>query len=380
MAQLLPEQADHRRSFVSVDLGVITENVRAMCHMLPARCAFGAVVKADGYGHGVIPVARAALAGGATWLHVATVPEGVELRRAGFVGTPILVLGPIAADEVAGLVGAELIPTVDTTSPLALIASVARGENCAPYGVHVKIDTGLNRYGVSIAHAEAFMRSLRSQQDIVVSGVSTHFATADSVDEPFLHTQAAQFAEMLAQLERDGSRPPTAHAANSGAALQGIGCWDLVRIGIALYGIPPAVDFPMPVALRPAMTVQSRVARVFTLMPGETVGYGRTFVASRHTRAALVPIGYADGLPRSASNRGHLLIGGQRCPLIGNVSMDQCVVALADGLDVAVDDPVVVVGRQAGAEQTISMLAQDAGTIAYELAVRFGARLRRDYV
>ncbi len=351
-----------------------------MRRMLPARCAFGAVVKADGYGHGAVPVARAARVGGASWLLVATVAEGVALRRAGLTDLPILILGPVAADEIEDLVGAALVPTIDSAVSLALIVAVARRENRTPYDVHVKIDTGLHRYGVAAPDAVAFFRSLRGLRDIAVSGVSTHFATADVGADPFLHEQAAQFAALLAQLEREGIRPPIAHAANSGAALQGVGCWEMVRVGIALYGIPPAPDFPMPTGLRPAMAVHSRVARVFAVPVGETVGYGRTFAASQPTRAALIPVGYADGLPRSASNRGHLLIGEHRCPLIGNVSMDQCVVALPDGLAVSVDDPVVIVGKQGAAEQTISLLAHEANTIAYEVAVRFGARMRRDYV
>ncbi|HEY8292741.1 MAG TPA: alanine racemase [Thermomicrobiales bacterium] len=376
---MTPDAVDHRRSYVAVDLGAIADNVRAMRRRLTPDCAFGAVVKADGYGHGAIPVARAALAGGASWLLVATVPEGLQLRQAGLADTPILVLGPVAADEVADLVDAGLTPTIDAASPLAAIAAAARQHGRAPYSVHVKVDTGLSRFGVAVSQAVPFIQSLHDNPAIVVSGIATHFATADVVADPFLHAQEARFAALLATLDRAGMRPPIAHAANSGAALQGIGCREMVRVGIALYGIPPAPDFPMPHDLRPVLSVRSSVARVLDLAPGDTVGYGRTFVARVPTRAALVPIGYADGLSRSASNRGHLLIGGARCPLIGNVSMDQCVVALPDGLDVAVDDPVVIVGQQGNVEQTISALAQEAGTIAYEMAVRFGGRMRREY-
>jgi alanine racemase len=161
--------------------------------------------------------------------------------------------------------------------------------------------------------------------------------------------------------------------------LQGIGCRDMVRVGIAMYGIQPAPDFPMPPGIAPALSVHSRVVRVIDLPTGATVGYGRTFTALRPCRAAVVPIGYADGLPRSLSDRGCLLIGGARCPVIGLVSMDQCVALLPDGVDVQVDDPVVVVGAQGDVTQTIGELATDAGTIAYEVAVRFGARMRREY-
>ncbi|MHB8648519.1 MAG: alanine racemase, partial [Thermomicrobiales bacterium] len=373
------DRADHRRSYVAVNLTAIAENVRAIRRRLSANCAFGAVVKADGYGHGAVPVARAALDGGATWLLVATVPEGLELRRAGLTGVPILVLGPIAADEVEDLVQGDLTPTVDDASPLDAIATVARRRNRVPYDVHVKIDSGLNRFGVASPDAVRFLRALHRAGDLAVSGVSTHFATADVIGDSFLHEQAARFAALLGALEREGIRPAIAHAANSGAVLQGIGCAEMVRVGIALYGIQPAPDFPLCGDLRPAMSVHSQVARLLDLKPGDTVGYGRTFVAVVPTRAALVPIGYADGLPRSASNRGHLLIGGTPCPLIGTISMDQCVVALPDEVITRVGDPVVIVGRQGEADQSISTLALDAGTIAYEVAVRFGARMRREY-
>ncbi len=376
---MTPAVTDHRRSFVAVDLGAITGNVRAMRRMLPVTCAFGAVVKADGYGHGAVPVARAAIVGGASWLLVATVPEGLALRRAGLTDIPILILGPVAADEIEDLVRADLTPTVDAASPLATIAIVAREHHRAPYPVHVKIDTGLSRFGVAASQAVAFVQSLHDCPNITVSGIATHFATADVIADPFLHEQGRQFAAIITALDRAGMRPPIVHAANSAAALQGFACWDMVRVGIALYGIPPASDFPMPDDLRPALAAESRVARVFDLTRGDTVGYSRTFTAPTSLRAALIPVGYADGLPRSASNRGHLLIGGCHCPIIGNVSMDQCVVALPDGLIVSVGDPVVIVGRQRGTEQTIATLAQEADTIAYEVAVRFGARMRREY-
>ncbi len=379
MTHTTPYLADHRRSYVAVDLDAIAANVRAFRRRLPPACAFGAVVKADGYGHGAIPAARAAISGGASWLHVATVPEGIALRHAGLAEIPILVLGPIVAGEIEDLIRAGLIPTVDAASPIADIIVVARKQHRAPYPVHVKIDTGLNRFGVEASKAIPFIRSLHCEQGLIVAGISTHFATADVVSDPFLPDQTTRFADILSALDREGMRPAIAHAANSGAVLQGIGCWDMVRVGIAMYGIAPAPDFPMPDDLRPALSVHSRVARVIALAPGDSVGYGRTFIAATPMRAALIPIGYADGLPRSASNRGHLLVGGTTCPLIGAISMDQCVVALPDDLVVRVDDPVVIVGRQGETEQTIATLAQDAGTIAYEVAVRFGARMRREY-
>lgn len=371
---------DRRRSFARVDLTAIRRNVSALRDHLPASVALGAVVKADGYGHGALAAASAALRGGASWLMVATVPEGIALRRGGFVGERILVLGPTAPAEVIDLVEANLTPIIGDSAAVGPIARAAARLGRAPYPLHVKVDTGLHRFGVAVNDALPFMRAHQAQPDIVVEGLATHFATADTIDDPFLLLQAERFARVVRALEECGLRPAIVHAANSGAALQRVACWDMVRIGIALYGIPPAPGFPLPPGIAPAMTVQSSVARVIDLGPGDSVGYGRTFIARAPCRGALVPLGYADGLARSLSNRGALLIGGRRCPVVGNISMDQCVVAIPDDLVIAVGDNVTVIGTQHGTSQTMSDLAGDADTIAYELAVRFGARLRREHV
>lgn len=370
---------DHRRSFVTVNVSAIRDNTSYLKSTLPDGCALGAVVKADGYGHGAAAAAGAAIAGGAAWLMVATVPEGLLLRRDGFREIPMLVLGAIGDAEIEDLVRARLVPTVDAGSPISAIGDAAERHRCAPYPVHIKIDTGLNRFGVPAECAVACVREQARQRNIVVQGISTHFATADSVGDAYLHEQAERFAGIVTVLEREGLRPPIVHASNSGAVLQAVAPWDMVRIGIALYGISPAPDFPLPNAFRSAMSVQSRVARVFDLVPGATVGYGRRFTTQSHCRAALIPLGYADGMPRSLSNHGNVLVGGHRCPIIGAVSMDQCVALIPDDCAVVVDDPVVIVGSQGQETQTMTDLASAAGTIAYELAVRFGARMRREY-
>lgn len=371
--------ADCRMSHARVDLRAITANARALKAYIPETTHLAVAVKADGYGHGAVAVARAALAGGASRLLVATVREGATLRAAG-LGVPILVLGPTAPEEAGGLVAHNLTPHVCDLAMVDAVAAVATRAGCTPYPVHVKVDTGMHRFGVDAADAVAFVSALHARPGIFVEGVATHFATADVPGDPFLYVQAERFTAVVAALEGRGMRPPLVHAANSGATLQRVALWDMVRVGIALYGIPPDIDFPMPLTLAPALTVQSRVARVFVVPPNESVGYGRSFVASRPTRAALVPLGYADGLPRALSNAGALLIGGRRCPLIGRVSMDQCVVAVPDDLRVAVGDDVVIVGQSGEVAQTITELAQAAGTIGYEVAVRFGARLRRAYL
>jgi alanine racemase len=362
---------------VQIDLGAIAANVRYLKRHIPEMTRLAAVVKADGYGHGAVAVAKTALAHGASWLCVATVAEGAALRAAG-LRAPILVLGPSALAEIPGLIAHDLIPAVMEASFCTALAAGALRAGKALYPVHVKVDTGMHRFGVPVARALALLQSLRGSKGIVVEGVFTHFATADIVSDPFLREQAEHFTALIAALERDGLRPPIVHAANSGAILQRVAPWDMVRAGIALYGLPPAADFPAD-GLQPAMSVHTAIARVFTVAPAESIGYGRRFVAEKPVRAALLPLGYADGLSRALTNRGHVLIGGRRCTLAGVVSMDQCVALLPDDLDARVGDPVVIVGAQGTTGQSLTDLAVTANTINYEMAVRFGARMERDY-
>ncbi len=370
--------AEHTgRALAVIDVGAVERNCRNLKERVGEGTELCAVVKANGYGHGAVAVARAALESGAAWLCVATVPEGAALRAAD-VRAPILILGPSAPAEIPALVASGLTPAAMDTSFCAALADAATREGKAPYPVHVKVDTGMHRFGVPVAEAPALLQSLRGVEGIAVKGVFTHFATADVVGDPFLHEQAARFAALIGALEREGLRPRIVHAANSGATLQRVAPWDMVRAGIALYGLPPAPDFPAP-GLTPAMTVHTAIARVFTVPAGESIGYGRRFVAQTPTRAALLPLGYADGLSRALSDRGHVLIGGHRCRLAGVVSMDQCVALLPDDLNAQVGDPVVVVGSQGDARQSLTDLAVAAETINYEIAVRFGARMEQVY-
>jgi alanine racemase len=370
--------APTRPSHLRIDLAAIAANVRLLREHIPEETRLAAVVKADGYGHGAIAVAKTALASGAASLCVATVPEGIELRAAG-IQSPILILGPSAPAEIAALVADDLTPAAMDVAFCAAVADAADRAGKAPYPVHIKADTGMHRYGVPAAEAPSLLQSLRAIRGIAVEGVFTHFATADVVGDPFLREQAEQFVALIEVLERAGLRPPIVHAANSGAILQRVAPWDMVRAGIALYGLPPAPDFPAP-GLTPAMSVHTAITRVFTVPAGGSIGYGRRYVAAAPARAALLPLGYADGLSRALSDRGHVLIGGWRCRLAGVVSMDQCVTLLPDGLDARVGDPVVVVGAQGDARQSLTDLALAADTINYEIAVRFGARMERMYL
>jgi alanine racemase len=336
-----------------------------------------AVVKADGYGHGAIEIAAEAVRSGASHLGVATVSEGLQLRAAG-VSVPILILGPIDPTEVRTALERRLSLAIGDRRFAELVDRVASGCGLAAARVHLKVDTGMHRFGVAPSDVVAAARSIHAADALAFEGVFTHFADADGVDEAPTAAQAELFEDIVAHLAGEGIRPRMVHAANSAATLR----WrrydyDLVRIGIAVYGLPPARGFPMPPELRPALRVTSSVARVVVLNEGDGVSYGFTYRARHAHRAALVPIGYADGYPRALSNRGWMFVGAARAPVLGRICMDQTVVGLAPAGNVRVGDRVDVIG---GSGPSLEEAAEAAGTITYEVAVGLARRMPRTYV
>lgn len=365
-------------AWAEVDLAAIAHNARTLKAMLRPPAQLMAVVKANGYGHGAVATARTALQHGAERLGVARVTEGSELRAAG-IAAPILVLGPIAPAEAAEAVRARL--GVAITS---LHVARALSEQSAAQGVvtpvHLKIDTGMSRFGVPLNEATATARALLAMPALRLEGVFTHFASADERDQTFTREQVRRFERALAGLRESGIATPLRHAANSAATMSGLDChFDIVRAGLALYGIAPASWLPGSARLRPALSLKSRVAYVRSLPPGARVGYGGAHTIERATRAALVSIGYADGLRRALSNRGQVLIRGQRAPILGRVSMDQLVV---DGgiCGAREGDEVVLIGRQGDAALSADEVAAWSDTIAYEILTGIGARVPRLYL
>ncbi|MDP9364947.1 MAG: alanine racemase, partial [Chloroflexota bacterium] len=336
---------------------------------------------ANAYGHGATPIAAAALAAGASRLGVATVGEGARLRHDGIVA-PILILGPIDRDEAAAALRLRLDVTVATEGLLDAVAAAARNPILGePGGVHVKVDTGMRRYGAEPALAVALARQAATDPALRLVGVSTHFAAADEADDGFTREQAACFDRCLAELAEGGVRPDVAHAANSAAALRSTRYhYDLVRAGIALYGLPPSDDVALAPGMRPVLSLRSRVVRVTDLAPGDTVGYGRTYRAAGGERAALVPIGYGDGYPRSLSGRGRMGIEGRAAPVIGRVSMDQTVLAVPDGIGAEVGTEVVVLGDPGEGAPSAVDLARLLGTIPYEVMTGLAPRIERRYL
>lgn len=364
-----------------IDLDAYEHNVRALKRTLTPGCELLAVVKANAYGHGASMVARAALVGGATRLGVATVEEGAALRRQG-IRAPILLLGPIDRDEARQALTLGLEPTVATEALLDAVVDAAQSlplQRAA--GVHVKVDTGMRRYGAAPERAIALARRVATDPSLRLVGVSTHFATADEQDQRFTVEQATLLDACLAELTDLGIRPELVHAANSAAALRSRRYdYDLVRAGIALYGLRPGPEIALPAGFRPVLSLRSRVARVIDLEPGATVGYGRTYRVERSGRAALIPIGYGDGYRRSLSGRAWMGVGGRRAPVLGRVSMDQTVVGLPDGVPVQVGDDVVVVGATDEGAPSVDELAQVLETIAYEVVTGLATRVERHFL
>jgi alanine racemase len=359
----------YRPTVAEVDLEALRHNVRAL---KPSTAELMAVVKADGYGHGDIPVARAALEAGATWLGVALVEEGLRLRGAG-IDAPILLLSEAPPGSEGDAASAGLTPTCYTDEGLRALAAASPAS-----GVHVKVDTGMHRVGLLPERAASFCAAVR-EAGLELEGVWTHFARSEELDDPTTDEQLKRYEEVLGALEAAGHRPRYRHAANSGAAIaRPESHFDLVRVGIAMYGILPGAELADAVHLRPAMSLRSRVSMVKQLPAGEAISYGHRYRLERESTIATVPIGYADGYRRGLSNVGRVLIGGRRRPMAGTVTMDQLMVDCGDD-PVRPGDEVVLIGRQGDEEIRAEEMARWAGTIGYEVVTSVSARVPRVY-
>ena len=366
-------------TWAEIDLDAISDNVRAFRRHVGRAVELIAVVKANAYGHGAVPVARAALEAGATRLAVHRAPEGVELRQAG-IQAPILVMGytpPGGAEMVARW---RLAPSVITLE-FARELSTQAAASGVQVPVHVKVDTGMSRYGLMPGEVVDFLRALRGLPHLFLEGIFTHFATADWADLTHVRGQLALFEAVLAEARAAGIQAPLVHAANSAAAMAlPEARFDAVRPGVALYGLEPSGEWPPVFELHPALTLKSRVSRVRELPAGSGVSYGRTFITRRPTLAALVPVGYGDGYHRLLSNRASVLIGGRRAPILGRICMDQFVADVSGIPDVRQDDEVVLIGRQGAEQVRAEELAKLAETINYEVTTSLLPRVTRLYL
>ena len=361
----------------------IASNARRLA-ALAGEATLCAVVKADGYGHGAAAAARAALAGGAAWLAVATVEEALEVAGSTDGDAPVLVLSEISPPftaEASARCGGRIRFTAASAGGIEALAAAAGPERA----VHLKVDTGMHRMGALPVELDAVAEALRAAGDrLLLEGVWTHLAVADAPNDPFTARQLARFDEALARLRRSGLRTGVVHAANSAGLLAHPDARrDLVRAGIAIYGVPPSPELDGLVELEPALDLVSRVTAVRTVAPGESVSYGRHWSADGPTRVATVAIGYADGIRRHSGPAGvEVLVRGRRCPIVGVVTMDQLMVALDPAVseEVAAGDEVVLIGRQGADEITATEIAERLGTIAYEVLTAISARVPRQHI
>ncbi|MDP7542211.1 MAG: alanine racemase [Acidimicrobiales bacterium] len=361
-----------RSTWCDIDLDAIRHNVGVL-DALAGEAALCAVVKADGYRHGAVPVARAAVEAGASWLAVALVEEAAELRAAG-LDAPILVLSEPQAGDMPGV--AELggvRPTVYSEAGIDAFAAAAPGAS-----VHLKVDTGMHRVGAAPADATDLARRALGA-GLVLEGVFTHFAVADAPADPFTGVQIGRFDAVLAELAEHGVHPELVHLANTAGLITSPGARrSLVRAGIGIYGVSPSPELAAACAglgLRPAARLRSEVRHVHVVEAGEGVSYGRRWRAGEPTRLATVPIGYADGITRAWWDGGSVLVGGRRRPIRGVVTMDQLVVEV--DRDVAIGDEVVLLGSQGDESISAEEVAASLDTITYEVLVSLGARVPR---
>jgi alanine racemase len=364
-------------TWLEIDLNAIRANMRRL-RELAGEAGVMAVVKANAYGHGAVPVSRAAAEAGAAWLGVARAGEGLELRAAG-LGLPILVMGYAPPAAAAEAIANELTLTVFDLETAAKYAAAAR-EQGRSVKVHVKLETGMGRLGIAAEEGLAFVRALAGLDGLVVDGVFTHFAGSDMADQSSALKQVARLNAALEALSAAGLRPPVVHAANSGAILRRPEArYDLVRSGILLYGLDPSDEVPRPAGFEPALVWKAAVAQVKTLPPGHGVSYGAEYVTTETETVAVLPVGYADGYRRVPKRVNSVLIGGQSAPVRGRVCMDQIVVGVSHVPGIRVGDEAVLIGRQGNEAIRAETLAQRWGTINYDVTSGIMARVERRF-
>ena len=370
-----------RPTVAEISLDNLAYNFHSVKAFAGGDVGFMAVVKADAYGHGAVRCAVRLEEEGVDWFGVATVEEGIELREAR-VTTPILVLGGFWPGQEFPLLNFDLIPTIFRIDQARSIAEAARRQG-AVAKVHAKIDTGMGRIGVRLEEIDAFAGELSTIDNLEIEGLMTHFAAADDLSSTdFTNHQINAFQSAVGTFLACGHSPKYIDLANSPAAIvHPLSRGNLIRIGGLLYGLGGDV-LPRGVArpeLRPVMSIRSKIAQIKTVKAGESVGYGRTFVATRDTVVATIPIGYHDGLPRSLSNKGYFLVNGTRAPIIGRVSMDWTTIDVTDIQDFAVGSDVMILGRSADETITAEDFAALVGTISYEITCGIGQRIPRQY-
>ena len=380
-------------TWAEIDLNAYAHNITELKRITRNGARLMAVVKANGYGHGAIEVARKALENGAQYLGVARINEAVQLRTAG-LDAPILIFGYTPPDLAETLIRYDLTQTVYSIAAANTLSGIA-GRQGKKIKVHIKVDSGMGRLGLLLKEPTAGNPGDRPTTDpvqqalaisrlsgLTVEGTLTHFATADSTDKSYANRQLEKFLDFVDRLRREGLEPPIKHAANSGALIDlPESHLDMVRPGIATYGLYPSGEVnKTKVDLKPVMTLKSRIIHLKKVPAGFNISYGITYQTNKSTTIATVPIGYADGFNRLLSNRGHMLVHGQRVPIVGRVCMDLTMLDVGNVPDVAIEDDVVVFGQHQNESVTADEMASTLNTINYEIISTITARVPRIYV
>ena len=377
---------DRRWSWIEIDLNAIRYNCQQVKRKIGAGCRLLAVVKADAYGHGAVRVAKTALNSGADYLAVATVQEGIELRE-GMVNAPVLVLAEPPASAIPLLLAYKIMPAVYTSEFAIQYAEAADSMGLkAPF--HLAVNTGMNRIGVRWDEVVPFMQTVGFHRALDLVGTFTHFATADCSEALDFQIQAKRFIEATDDLRAAGINPGIVHCANSAAAIRYPDVhFDMVRLGIGLYGFYPCPECMPLIDLKPAMSVHARITDTRLVPMSEGVSYGLNYRSSGSVKICTVPIGYADGLRRALSGRTDFIVDGVRCHQVGNICMDQCMFevdlrtyARRRRVDPQIGDEVIIVGSQGDAEVSIESMCDTLGTIPHEVCIAFSHRMPRYYV
>ena len=372
-------ESTSRPTVAEIDLGALRHNVRAIRERVGTRTQIMGIVKANAYGHGLVRVAHELLRFGVDQLGVAFVEEGIELRRSG-ISAPILVLGGIIGDQVEDFIRHDLMITASSTYKLEQIEEAAQSLGVRAK-IHVKIDTGMERLGVHYYSADELLERVALSPCCELCGVFSHLATSESADRCFTELQLERFHRVLELFPRRGWPMPLRHISNSGGILNFPAAHlDMVRPGIVLYGVYPGAETERSVELKPVLSLKTRVVFFKVVKSGASVGYGRTWTAPHDTRIITLPVGYGDGYRRSLSNKGCVLVRGNKAPLVGIVSMDQITVDIGPQGTAYNNDEVVLIGCQGGQKIAVEDLANWMDTIAYEVLTGINTRVPRIYV
>lgn len=367
-----------QRAWVEIDLGALSYNVQQLVQFLSPRTQLMAVVKADAYGHGAVTVAQTVLQSGASWLGVATVPEAIQLREGG-IKAPIVILGAThTPEQIHAIAHWKLQPTLCSPKQALVFSNILEEMNYAPVPVHIKLDTGMSRLGTNWQEAGEFVQLVQRLPHLSIASIYSHLATADSLDTTVMKEQHRRFEEAIARIKAMGIQPPCLHLANSAAALTDPALhYDIVRAGLIVYGLYPAPHLQNAINLKPVLQLNARITQVKTISPGTGVSYNHQFIAPRELRLAVVGIGYADGVPRSLSNKMQALIRGQRVSQIGTITMDQLMLDVSAIPNVQEGEVVTLLGEQGNERISADDWAEQLNTISWEILCGFKHRLPR---